>query len=215
MNATNKKVLAAAILALSCFAIWTLLVSTVDLAPIGPLGSKVGFASLNGAFHRLTGVNLQFYLATDWMGLVPFAVAGTSAVLGAIQWIRRKSILRVDRDLLALGVFYLTVLAIYVFFEIVVINRRPVLIEGILEASYPSSTTVLVLSVMPTALMLLRTRIKRGGFRTAISVATVAFVALTLILRILSGVHWITDIIGGALLSTGLVLLYRASGSRR
>jgi len=43
----------------------------------------------------------------------------------------------------------------------------------------------------------------------------VVFVALTLILRILSGVHWITDIIGGALLSTGLVLRYRALGSRR
>lgn len=211
MKSSNKKTLLAAILTLSGFALWTLLVSAVDVSPIGPLGSEVGFATLNGAFHRLTGVHWTFYLATDWMGLVPFAVVVSFAVLGLLQWIGRKSLWRVDRDLLALGVFYVAVLTLYLLFEIVVINRRPALIDGVLEASYPSSTTVLVLCVMPTALMLLRPRIKHNALRLAITAVTVTFVAVTLILRILSGVHWITDIIGGMLLSVGLVLLYRAA----
>ena len=209
MNTTNKKIRLAAILALSCFALWTLLVSTVDLAPIGPLDSKVGFASLNGAFHSLTGVHLPLYVATDWMGLVPFAVAGTFAVLGAIQWIRRKSLWRVDVDLLTLGVFYAAVIAVYLFFEVAVINRRPVLIEGVLEASYPSSTTVLVICVMLTACMIFHRRIQNKCLDRMVCAAILAFSAFMVTGRLLSGVHWITDIIGGILLSAGLVTLYR------
>ena len=192
------------------FVVWTLLVSVVDVAPIGPLDSEVGFATLNGAFHKLTGMNFSFYVATDWMGFVPFAVVGAFAVLGVIQWIKRKRISRVDSDLLTLGVFYVSVLVVYIFFEIAVINHRPVLIDGVLEASYPSSTTMLVLCVIPTALPLLRARIKNKPLMALLTVLAVAFVAVTLTLRILSGVHWISDIIGGVLVSLGLVLLGRS-----
>lgn len=193
---------------LGAFVLWTVLVSFVDIRPIGPNGSRVGFAALNGFVHGHTGVNLFLYTVTDWLGLVPIAVTFGFAVLGLVQWIKRKSLLKVDGSLLALGIFYIAVMAAYIFFEAVVINYRPVLIDGYLETSYPSSTTMLVMCVMPTAMLQLRPRIKNRVFRRCVLIAIAAFTAFMVIGRLLSGVHWITDIIAGALLSTGLVMIY-------
>ena len=132
------------------------------------------------------------------------------AVLGLVQWIKRKIILKVDRSILALGGFYIVVMAVYILFEMVVINYRPTLIDGYLEASYPSSTTMLVMCVMPTAMMQLRARIKNKVFSRCVMVAITAFIAFMVIGRLVSGVHWITDIIGGALVSAAIVLMYYA-----
>ena len=108
-----------------------------------------------------------------------------------------------------LGGFYAAVMAAYVLFEVFAVNCRPVLINGVLEVSYPSSTTLLVLCVMPTAAMQLRERMKNRTadmlFRRAITAFSVFMVAA----RLVSGVHWFTDIVGGALLSAALVLAYR------
>ena len=211
----KKKMLCIGVALLAAFALWTVLVSIVDVRPIGPEGSSVGFATLNRFVHGLTGVNWGLYTITDWLGLVPIAVALGFAVLGLVQLIKRKSLLKVDHSILALGVFYIAVMAAYVFFETVVINDRPVLINGYLKASYPSSTTVLALCVMPTAAMQFKVRIPNTALRRCAVIAIVAFTAFTVIGRLLSGVHWVTDIIGGALLSAGLVTLYGALGKRR
>ena len=207
MKKENRKLYVGLCL-LAVFGIWTVLVSAVDVQAIGPRNSTVGFATINDWFHGLTGVHMSLYTVTDWLGLVPVAVAFGFAVLGLVQWMRRKSICKVDGSLLILGVFYLLVMAAYILFELVVINRRPVLIEGYLEASYPSSTTLLVACIMPTAMMQLRERIENRLLRTCIARAIAVFIALMIVGRLFSGVHWITDIIGGLLLSAGLVSIY-------
>ena len=212
MEKKNKKRLVLGASLVVTFALWTVLVRFVDVRAIGPEGSSVGFATLNGFVHELTGVNWLLYTATDWLGLVPIAVALLFAILGLVQWIKRKSLFNVDHSILVLGVFYIVVMAFYIFFEMVVINYRPTLIEGYLEASYPSSTTMLVMCVMPTAVMQLNVRIKNTVLRRFAIMAIVAFTAFMVIGRLISGVHWITDIIGGALLSAGLVTMYDAFG---
>ena len=193
---------------LTAFALWTLAVSCVDVQTIGPNGSAVGFATINGWFHQLTGVHMTLYYITDWLGLVPVAFGFGFAILGLAQWIKRKSFCKVDRSILVLGGFYIVTLAAYLFFEDFVINYRPVLIAGFLEASYPSSTTLLVLCVMPTARMQLRSRIQNPVLRRIVCAAITAFMAFMVVGRLLSGVHWLTDIIGGILLAAGLVTLY-------
>ena len=197
---------------LASFILWTLAVSLVDVQAIGPRDSAVGFATINGWFHGFTGVDMTLYHITDWLGLVPVAFGFGFAILGLAQWICRKSLFKVDRSILVLGGFYIVTLAAYLFFEDFVINYRPVLIAGFLEASYPSSTTLLVLCVMPTAAMQLRQRIKNRPFRWAVSATITAFTVFMVAGRLLSGVHWLTDIVGGALLSAGLVKLYEAIG---
>ena len=209
MKKGNRKNLYVGLCFLIAFAIWTVLVKLVDVKAIGPLDSKVGFADLNLFVHRLTGTNMWLYNLTDWLGLVPIAVAMCFAILGLIQLIKRKRLLAVDYDILILGVFYIVTASVFLLFEVFVVNYRPVLINGYLEASYPSSTTMLVMCVMPTALMKLGCRIKNKAVKRCVSLVIVAFVAFMAIGRLLSGVHWMTDIVGGALFSTGLVLLYR------
>lgn len=200
-----------AVILLAAFALFTAAVRLIDVRPIGPQGSAVGFASLNGAFHRLTGVHMELYVITDWLSLVPLALMLGFALLGLAQWIRRRSLLKVDRSILALGGFYVIVLAAYVLFEVFVVNCRPVLIDGRLEASYPSSTTMLVLCVMSTAMMQLKGRIRDSAFRRRVLTAMAVFAVFMVAARLLSGVHWLTDIVGGALLSAGLVALYAAA----
>ena len=196
---------------LAAFAVWTVLITIVDVRAIGPRESSVGFAELNGWFHNLTGVNMPLYVITDWLGLVPIAVAFGFAVLGLVQWIARKQILKVDGSILALGGFYIAVIAVYALFECVVVNYRPTLIEGYLEASYPSSTTMLVTCVMPTAMINLRDRIKNATARKCVLSLCALFIAFMVIGRLLSGVHWLTDIIGGLLVSVGLVEAYNTA----
>lgn len=195
---------------LALFVLWTVLIRFVDVRAIGPRESSVGFAALNSCIHGITGVNMSLYVITDWLGLVPIGVALGFAVLGFVQWIKRKSLFKVDRSILVLGGFYIVVMAVYILFEIVVINYRPTLIDGYLEASYPSSTTMLVMCVMPTAAMQLNGRIKNTVLRRCAIIAIVAFTAFMVIGRLFSGVHWITDIIGGALFSAGVVMIYNA-----
>ena len=210
MKKKRIKMLSMAVGLLVVFVAWTLLVMAVDVRPIGPEGSKIGFSAFNSLVHRTVGVNMSLYVITDWRGLVPISTVLGFAALGLCQLIKRKSLLKVDRSIIILGGFYVAVAAVFLLFEALAVNYRPVLIEGCLEASYPSSTTMLVLCVMPTAVMQLSSRIKSQPVKLAVTLLIIAFIAFMVIGRILSGVHWITDIIGGALLSAGLVGIYRA-----
>ena len=209
MEKGNRKNLLVGAVFLSLFILWTILISFIDFKAIGPNNSTVGLATLNNAFHNLTGVNLLLYNITDWLGLVPIIFVLGFGFLGLVQWIRRKSILKVDFNILILGGYYIVVMAIYLLFEEVIINYRPILIKGILEASYPSSTTMLVLTVMPTAILQLNKRFKNKALKKWISLLINAFIIFMVAARVISGVHWISDIIGGVFLSVGLVMLYR------
>ncbi len=207
----TKRIVSVWILLLAAFAVWTFLIQTVDVQRIGPWQSAVGFATVNGWFHRLTNVHWMLYTLTDWLGLVAIVVCLLFAYVGLAQLVQRRSLLKVDLDILLLGVYYVLVIFAYLLFEMVPLNYRPVLIEGILEASYPSSTTLLVLSVMPTLHFQAERRLKNSALRRCIRVLTVLFSVFMVVGRLLSGVHWLTDIVGAILLSGGLFLLYKAS----
>ena len=210
----KKKELCISLGFLAAFGLWTLTLCLVDVRGIGPQGSAVGLAAMNQFVHEITGVNWTLYAITDWLGLVPLAIVAGFGLLGLAQWIHRKSLRNVDRSILVLGGFYLAVLATFVFFENVIVNFRPVLIEGILEASYPSSTTLLALCVVPTAMTELRRRMDNRPLRRIILAAMAGFTAFMVIGRLLSGVHWFSDIIGGGLLSAGLTGMYTALSNR-
>jgi undecaprenyl-diphosphatase len=204
----HKKKLLIAFCFLAAFILWTIALLYIDPQPIGPEDSMVGFAELNSALHRFTGVHFPLYVLTDWLSLIPLGICIIFAMTGLSQWVRRKSISKVDSDLLALGAFYVIVIAIYELFEVFIINYRPVLIKGVLEASYPPSTTMLVICVMSTAIMQFQFRIKNITYRKIVTAISCGYLILMITLRFLSGVHWFTDILGGILLSTALVMIY-------
>ena len=193
------------------FVVWTILLQKIDVQPLGVEGTMIGFATLNCWFHQLTGVHMSLYVITDWLGLVPIAVCLLFGVIGALQLIRRKKLFDVDYDILCLGLYYMIVIAAYLIFEEIPINYRPILIAGNKEVSYPSSTTLLVLCVMPTLVEQVTRRLKRKGVKEFVAIIAVGFSTFMVVGRLVSGVHWITDIIGATLLSTGLFSLYKAA----
>ena len=210
MKKNGKKQLIAGVSFMLVFVIWTWLIQKVDVQPVGQKGTDVGFAAFNCWFHRLTGVHMGLYTITDWLGLVPVFVCIIFGGIGLWQLIKRKNLFKVDTDLIYLGIYYVIVIFGYLFFEMCPINYRPILIEGILEASYPSSTTLLVLSVMPTLVLQANLRIENKYVKRIVYVFTIAFSAFMVIGRLVSGVHWFTDIMGAVFLSTGLFYLYKA-----
>ncbi|PKL26191.1 MAG: phosphoesterase PA-phosphatase [Spirochaetae bacterium HGW-Spirochaetae-3] len=196
------------------FILFTLVVRNVDVRPVGPEGSSVGLATVNRLVSDRVGVTLFWYNLTDWLGLVAILVACGFAALGLYQLVTRGSLKRVDPDVLLLGAFYLAVIGCYVLFETLVVNYRPVLLHGSLEASYPSSHVVVVVCIMVTAMTQFRRRVRNGRLLRALNLFCVLVVAVTVLGRLVSGVHWLTDILGGLILSAALVALYRAVTAR-
>ena len=210
MKKNGKKLLILETVLLVMFAIWTWLIQCVDVQSAGQRGTEIGFAALNRWFHRITGVHLVIYTITDWLGLVPIFVCMTFGGVGFVQLIKRKSLFKVDRDLTFLGIYYVVVIFGYLIFEMIPINYRPILIDGMLEASYPSSTTLLVVSVMPTLVDQVNRRSTNLLFRRFVCVMSIVFSSFMVIGRLVAGVHWFTDIVGAAILSAGLYCLYKA-----
>ena len=185
--------------------IYTLLVKYIDVQAIGPNDSLVGFATINNFMFNLTGVNMLWYDITDWWGFVPLFIAFIYAIIGFIQMIKRRSILKVDKEILGLGVYYIIVIGLYIFFETYVINYRPILMDGILEASYPSSHTLLSVCICGSSLIINKYLFKNKNFFKAENIISILSILVIVIGRFISGVHWFTDIIGAILISIALL----------
>ena len=187
------------------------LVKTVDVSAIGPLGSSIGLSSLNGKIRDAIGYSESLYTFAELLGYISLSVVGGFAIYGVIQLIKHKSFKKIDKSLWLLGGFYIVVIAVYVLFEIVVINERPVLMDGELEASFPSTHTMLAICIMATAAHQLYIRLSSRKAARMVSVAVCALIATaTVACRLLSGVHWFTDIIAGIFIGSALVFTYLA-----
>jgi len=210
MKENTKRLIILGSIFIAVFVIWTLLIQKIDVQPLGANGTNIGFATVNSWFHKLTGVHMELYNITDWLGLVPIFICMLFGVGGFVQLIKRSSLFKVDCDIIILGIYYIVVIFGYLFFEMIPINYRPVLIEGFLEASYPSSTTLLVLCVMPTLSEQINRRAKNATVKSIVKVFAICFSVFMVLGRLISGVHWFTDIVGSIILSSGLFCIYKA-----
>lgn len=188
--------------------IYTLLVKVVDVNSVGPLNSSVGFSKINVWFHELTGVNDIFYDISKYLGLIPFMICAFYGLIGIIQLIKYKSLKKVDKRLIFVGVLYVLMLIVYIGFDKIVINYRPILEDGVLESSYPSSHTVLALCICLSSLLISKYYIKNNQLRKYFDILTWILMIVITGARLLSGCHWLTDIIGGIFISLFLVSLF-------
>ena len=191
--------------------IYIILIKTVDVSNIGPNDSKVGFATINNLFHTWFPKNDGWYKATKYLGIIPFILVAYYGLIGLKQLIKTKNINKVDKKIILLGIFYILVGVNYLFFEKVIINFRPVLMDGELEASFPSSHTMLAICVCASSMLISKYYIKSKKANDLVTMGTGSLMIILVIGRILSGVHWITDIIGGILISAFLVSLFYVS----
>ena len=185
--------------------VFTILVKVVDVKQVGVNGTSIGFATVNQFVFESIGVNMIWYHITDWLGLVPIFMAMAYALIGFIQLIKRKSIFKVDKEIIILGLFYIVVISLYIFFEKVIVNYRPILMNGFLEASYPSSHTLMTISLCGSSIILNK-KLLNNKITRVIDVLSLVIILITVIGRLISGVHWFTDIIGGIFISIALLM---------
>lgn len=206
MNNKKRNFLISGILLLIAIT-FTILVKVVDVKQIGVYNSSIGFATLNQFIFETTGVNIIWYHITDWLGLIPVFMAIVYAFIGLIQLIKRRSIFKVDKEIILLGLYYIIVIALYVFFEKVIINYRPILMNGFLEASYPSSHTLMTICICGSSI-LINKKLFNNKITKVINYLSIIIITITVVGRLISGVHWFTDIIGGILISSGLLMTF-------
>lgn len=206
MNNKKRNFLISGILLLIAIT-FTILVKVVDVKQIGVNNSSIGFATLNQFIFETTGVNIIWYHITDWLGLIPVFMAIVYAFIGLIQLIKRRSIFKVDKEIILLGLYYIIVIALYVFFEKVIINYRPILMNGFLKASYPSSHTLMTICICGSSI-LINKKLFNNKITKVINYLSIIIITITVVGRLISGVHWFTDIIGGILISSGLLMTF-------
>ena len=203
----NKKNIIISIGLVVLAVIYTILVKTVDVQMIEATGSEVGFATLNNWFWNLTGHNEILDKITDVLLIVPVALVAMYAAIGCKQLIQEKSIAKVDKKIIAVGCFYAVLAIIYVLFEKVVINYRPILVDGELETSFPSSHTLMAICVCMSA-VLLNKRLWKNDIINYINISILVVMALIVFGRLMAGVHWFSDILGGIIISAALVQIF-------
>ena len=208
MKINRKNLPLAAALCLASV-LFTVLVCLVDVQPVGPQGTEVGFAKLNSAFHNLTGESMTWYKITEIVGYLAILIVGVFCAIGVMQLIRRKSIQKVDQEIIAIGVLFVVIAILYVVFEKFPLNYRPVIMEGETEpeASFPSSHTLLACTVFGSTI-LMADRLKDRQIRQIVTVAMFVLIAVMIIGRLVSGVHWLTDILASILYSAALLTVF-------
>ena len=191
--------------------VFTVLVKIVDVGFVSSTGSLVGFSSVNIPFSQKFGFNPIFYKVSEVLGYLIFLVIAVFAFIGCYQLIKRKSLMKVDKDLYALAITYVFTFALYIFFDkVLVINLRPIIMAGesIAEPSFPSSHTLLAVSVLGTAISECG-KIRKKSFRVSLVIVLAILMGATVLSRLFSGVHWVTDIIAGILWGVVMMTLYQ------
>ena len=187
--------------------VFTILVKVVDVKQVGVNGTSIGFATVNQFVFQSIGVNMMWYHITDWLGLVPIFMAMVYSLLGLVQLIKRKSFFKVDKEIIILGLFYIIVISLYIFFEKVIVNYRPILMNGFLEASYPSSHTLMTICLCGSSIIVNK-KLFNNKITKLMNMLSLVIVMITVVGRLLSGVHWFTDIIGGIFISIALLMTF-------
>lgn len=191
------------------------LVKTFDVAVWEVTGTPIGFYGINTAVHKFFGMNIIWYTITEAFGILALAVCAVFAFVGLLQLIKRKSLFKVDSLIIKLGGLYAVVIVLYALFEKVVINYRPeYLVQDELEASFPSSHTMLICVVMGSTIMVLGKYLKNEKIANILKICCALIMVATVIGRLICGVHWFTDIIGGILISTALLAFFAGIASK-
>lgn len=203
------------------FVVWTVLVKVIDVQYVGAAGF-LGFYSLNTQindfvqsqntelFNKLTDVLMYIAIST----LVPFAV------VGLVQLIKRKDLKKVDSAIYIILAGYVAMVVIYLAFEIVKINYSPLSTAEELKASYPSSHVMIYSVMMGAAVLgLLHFARMHDDLKLLINIFYMFSTFGMAALRLLSGQHYFTDIIGALLVSYTILFavnsLYRYSKNEK
>ena len=215
-KARKDLILAAVLLAL--FLLFTVVVSTVNVAsvPVKVVAAdgswtageeiRIGLSGVNVPVSDQLGYRAGAYKVSKYLGYLSILTAVAFVAWFICEAVKRRSAAKADRRLIALMILFALTAAAYLLFEVLKLNYRPVVLDEGLEASYPSTHTLLAVAVMGGAARTL-TALRKGPSRLC-ACALCLIGAVIVICRCLAGVHWLTDILGGLLLGAALLALH-------
>ena len=216
MKRVPKESLRTALLMTFAAVLATILVAVVDVQPVGVEGTKLGFATINTDFFARHGQNETFYKLSKYAGYICFATAAGFAVFFMIQLIQRKSLSKVDRNLSVLILLYILTASLYLLFDkVLIINYRPVIRDKGLESSFPSTHVMIAWVVMVSAVDQWNIYIKNENLKIAAIACSLLVMLVVIVARMFSGVHWLTDILGGILIGDMLIAWYRYAAGKK
>lgn len=200
-----------AILLLVATIFFSILTFTVDVDAIGPAGTFVGFAKVNGAFQQQFGFNETIYKISDYLGYLSILGVAIFACFGLYQLIKGRGFKAVDKVIYLLGAIFVIIFALYIGFDKLALNFRPIIVPGEteLEASFPSSHTLMAATVMGSIIMVLPKYIKNEKLLKVLKIVCIFILAGTVVCRLFSGVHWVTDIVASLLISMTLLSFFK------
>ncbi|MCR4792357.1 MAG: phosphatase PAP2 family protein [Lachnospiraceae bacterium] len=197
---------------------WIMMIKFYDVYTIGPQGTEIGLSSLNLWFRDLfdypaLGFFRTPYLITEFIGYLSLLLCGFWGCIGIYQWVKEKDINAVDKTIFATGVLYAITIVLYVVFEKLVVNYRPIIMPGDseVEPSFPSSHTMLSIIALGSTHYLIGYFLEDTKYKKLIrplQIACSVLIAVCVIGRLVCGVHWFSDIVGGILISTTLLIIY-------
>ena len=203
----KKRNLIITILLLVSSIIFIVLLKIIDIKCNAVNNTCIGFATINQFIFNKIGVNMTWYMITDWLGIIPILMSMIYAIIGLKQLIKRKSIRKVNKEIIILGIFYIIVILTYILFEKYIINYRPILMNGFLESSFPSSHTLMTICLCGSSIII-NNKLFKNNFTKILNIISLFIIIITIIGRFISGVHWFTDIIGGILISSFFLMLF-------
>lgn len=149
---------------------------------------------------------MQWSKITDIILVASIAVLGVFAVLGLYQWIKRKSLKKVDKPLLAMLIpLVLMAITYFIFDKFLVLNIRP---NGSGEPSFPSTHTMVVATIFLLTAIILPNYIKSKTTRVIMDIVMLLFIALVSVGRVLANMHWVSDVVGGLIFAAIFTVIY-------
>ena len=138
---------------------------------------------------------MEWEKATDVILISALAVFAIFVWLGIFQWIRRKSFLKIDKNLLwAFLPLILLAIVYFLFDKVFILNVRP---NGTGEPSFPSTHVMVVATIFFMVAINLKKYITNAYIRYFLHIVMLALVALVSYGRVAANMHWISDVLGG------------------
>ncbi len=130
-------------------------------------------------------------------------------IYGIYQLYKRKSLFKVDKDIILTGFGFVFIIIIwFIFDKFIDINYRPIAVNGSAQTSFPSTHVMLAcFSLLATTRIIL----KRNTNELKYNIITYGGVSILVILcslgRILSKMHWTTDVLGAIFISLAIFFI--------
>lgn len=142
---------------------------------------------------------MQWEKITDIILITAIAILGVFAILSLTEWVKRKSLKKVDKELLAmLPSLALMAITYFIFDKLFILNTRP---NGSGEPSFPSTHTMVTATIFLMTMFALPKYIKNKSLRIILDVVMAILIVLVSIGRVAANMHWVSDVVGGLIFS--------------